>query len=222
MIAIRNFMNVQIEQYDFLVGLFKDFDKYSQDWLNLQIEKEQRAAKEAAGGDKEIEDSIINPIYNCLHDAAETERYLFCQAMLLMAYAYYETNLDKIGYDNDVPARPYCICTAMGKKLSDESKKRSEFLHNYIRPLRNHIAHCNSGSEPDSKDETLFALSVLERRNLITTTTGYTKENTNNDTIVVCSINPELITTTLDYGHSILSELASVVGYKTIFIGQKD
>ena len=130
MIAIPSFMKVQIEQYNFLSSMLNDFDKYSDGWLKANIEKEEQMAKKAAEGNKEIEASIIKPILDCLYDTSKTEKFLFYQAMLLMAYAYYLTNLDKMGNDSGVAGRPSCICKAYRKMLSKENEKKSEFLNN--------------------------------------------------------------------------------------------
>lgn len=215
MIAITHPIKQLINnQHDFLSSMLDRFPSLLEDWMQKQKEEVEELANAEANGDSEVYSSIRSSEISRI-DPCYDEEQLFNQAMLIMAFSYYESFLCRLAKECDLnvktDARPSLIAKAHNKTIEGEYLKISTFLHETILPLRNELCHNNNGTLYSREEDNERAIAELERKGYIFI---------GNDGISI--IDRSFIKKVLDGEYKLLLKLAEICGYKTTLYGYKD
>lgn len=213
MISIPNHIRLLItNQYSFLSSMLYKFPFLHSRWIEEQEKEVKELANSESNGEFEIYQSIYQSEmskFDCCFD----EELLFNQAMLIMAYSYYESILMRIAKEETLQSsRPSEIAGKHGVTLDYECIEISEYLHNTILPLRNQLCHNNNGTlfarnKDNKKDEKLNIQKLVESDKIeIEDGRIYIK-------------NSHFIQETLDKEYRLLIRLADICGYKTKYLG---
>lgn len=135
-------------------------------WLQEQEREFRCVAKECADGDKEIEYSAMSCQQTML-DPFEDGKYIFYNSMLLIVYSYYECMTNHIAkisgaaflYAKDTVSN---ICEINSITFPDHICADVKYIEQYVKILRNHIAHNNDGTTNAKAEDDLNNLVSLE------------------------------------------------------------
>lgn len=213
MISIPNHIRLLItEQYSFLSSILYKFPFLHSRWIEEQEKEIKILANSESNGEFEIYQSIYQSEmskFDCCFD----EELLFNQAMLIMAYSYYDSILMRIAKEEALQSgRPSEIAGKHGVILDYEYMEISEYLHDTILPLRNQLCHNNNGTlfirNKDSKGYEKLNIQKLIECKKIEIEDGiiYIKDS-------------HFIQETLDREYRLLIKLADICGYNTQYVG---
>lgn len=209
MIAITHPIKQLINsQYDFLSSMLDRFPSLLEEWIQKQEKEVEQLANEIAAGDSEVYSSTYSSEISRV-DSCYYEEQLFNQAMLIMAYSYYESTLLRLAKEiNEEVARPSVIAKHLGEELDEELSKISNYLFRTIFPLRNQLCHNNQGTlfarSTNKREEQIENIDKLIERKIITIDDGR-----------IVSIDRSFIKSILDGEHKLLLYLAEICGFKT-------
>ena len=216
MIAITHPIKQLINsQYGVLSSMLDFYPNLMNEWIHKQEEEVEQLAREFAEGDAEVyRDTYSSEISRI--DSCYDEEQLFNQAMLIMVYSYYESSLLRFAKEKGIdPPRPSVIANHFGKDLDEELLKISNYLYDYIEPLRNQLCHNNQGTLFAKKDKRRKAqierFDKLIERKFITVDDGR-----------IVSIDRTFIKNILDGEHQLLLYLSEICGFRTQWCLFKD
>lgn len=195
-------------QYQFLSSMFNRFPSLLNNWIDQHEKEVNKLANIESGGDFEVYSSIYHSEISRV-DSCYDEMQLFYQALLIMAYSYYESILSRIAKEETVKERPSCIAHKYGIGLNGEYSEISEYIHHTILPLRNQLCHNNNGTlfARNKDGQELHNIKILVSSHDIEIEGGriYIKR-------------PQFIQDILDKEYKMLLKLADICCYNTKYI----
>lgn len=208
MIEIPHPVNRQIATYYYLGSLIANYKSYVDSWRDSALKEIRTKAKEFSEGDREIEADIYSQESRVIYEQTEFEELLFYKSMLIMVYSYYESIIHRMAIDVGVKEdRPSLICDKIGKALSSETKDKIDYIWNYVRLLRNHLCHNDSGTKDKDEECTKKSLNWLCQNKYIEMGDNLGEYN-------VYYISKDFILDVLTKEHYVLLELSKIIGYK--------
>ncbi len=196
-------------KFGFISQVLGFFPTMYKRWEKDQDEYFVQQAKKSAGGDKEIEESILSSFRSSYFGCCEGELPLFYNAMTVSIYAYYEGLIRLMAKENGIKEGKGAkdliekICTTKNIQIPLELNSQYEEIGSEMREIRNYICHNNGGTPSVNQKNILIALAKRE-------------PEIHFDGEILSITGDVFLKNVLKQEHEILSFLAEELNYKTL------
>lgn len=198
-VSLRDPIKAKIDdRVSFIKYLLQEYPSLLDKWEKDTQKEMETYADECAGGDEDIRLSILSN-YMKAFDGNENRKDMFYQAILVMAFSYYESAVTLLSQHANSKEHIKAICASKNITLSAETQRHIDYLQEDINALRNNIAHNNFGTY--RKIDTLNKLAEK-----------WDGVHYSDDTITLTD--SAIIEDALEKMHHVLSELCDKLGYR--------